>query len=31
MVEQIAVQVRVEKRGSGRSAVRIVDGSVLPG
>jgi exonuclease SbcC len=30
MVEQIAVQVRVEKRGSGRSAVRIVDGSGLP-
>ncbi len=26
MVEQIAVQVKVEKRGSGRSVVRIVDG-----
>jgi exonuclease SbcC len=30
MVEQIAVQVRVEKRGSGRSAVRVVDGSASP-
>jgi exonuclease SbcC len=30
MVEQIAVQVRVEKRGSGRSAVRIVDVGGLP-
>jgi exonuclease SbcC len=26
MIEQIAVQVRVEKRGNGRSAVRVVEG-----
>jgi exonuclease SbcC len=25
MMERIAVQIRVEKRGSGRSVVRVVD------
>ena len=29
MIEQIAVQVRVEKRGGGRSVVRISDGGAV--
>jgi DNA repair protein SbcC/Rad50 len=29
MIDRIAVQVRVEKRGSGRSVVRVVDGITM--
>ncbi|NEU13612.1 AAA family ATPase [Methylobacterium sp. BTF04] len=30
MIERIAVQVRVEKRGNGRSVVRVIDGAGSP-